>query len=29
MADLRLADLVIRLVVEIHLVDRAAGRDDQ
>src|SRR5690606_8214188 len=26
--DLRLADLVVRLVVEVDLVDRAAGGDD-
>jgi len=28
-ADLRIADLIVGLVVEIHLVDRAAGGDDQ
>src|SRR3546814_16626686 len=28
-ADLRLADLVVGLVVEVHLVDGAAGGDDE
>jgi len=27
--DLRIADLVVRLVVEVDLVDRATGGDDQ
>src|SRR5690606_11781060 len=29
LADLRLADLVVRLVVEVDLVDGAAGGDDE